>query len=125
MVLALVGHQAEIVTRPEMPTGPLNRVADNALARKAPGLGAERHVSGRAAAHGRLVPQREEPGEMRGGCCVSERYSRARWPSRNDPPLDQTGRSPRADLRKHGRVAGVELRPRRCSARCAHDLESS
>jgi UDP-glucose 4-epimerase len=34
MVLALVGHQAEIVTRPEMPTGPLNRVADNALTRR-------------------------------------------------------------------------------------------
>ena len=37
MVLALVGHQAEIVTRPEMPTGPLNRVADNMLARESLG----------------------------------------------------------------------------------------
>ena len=34
MVLEMTGHQAEIVTRPEMPTGPLNRVADNTLARK-------------------------------------------------------------------------------------------
>jgi UDP-glucose 4-epimerase len=34
LVLALVGHDAAIVTRPEMPTGPLNRVADNSLARK-------------------------------------------------------------------------------------------
>ena len=34
MVLGLVGHEAEIVTRPEMPTGPLNRVADNTLARR-------------------------------------------------------------------------------------------
>ena len=34
LVLSLVGHQAEIVTQPDMPTGPLNRVADNALARK-------------------------------------------------------------------------------------------
>jgi nucleoside-diphosphate-sugar epimerase len=37
MVLALVGHQAEIVTRPDMPTGPLNRVADNMLARNSLG----------------------------------------------------------------------------------------
>jgi nucleoside-diphosphate-sugar epimerase len=34
LVLELVGHQAELVTQPDMPTGPLNRVADNALARK-------------------------------------------------------------------------------------------
>jgi nucleoside-diphosphate-sugar epimerase len=34
MVLELAGHQAEIVTRPNMPTGPLNRVADNSLAKK-------------------------------------------------------------------------------------------
>lgn len=34
MVLSLVGHQADIVTRPDMPTGPLNRVADNTLARQ-------------------------------------------------------------------------------------------
>jgi len=34
MVLEMTGHQAEIVTRPDMPTGPLNRVADNSLARK-------------------------------------------------------------------------------------------
>ncbi|MGB3903789.1 MAG: NAD-dependent epimerase/dehydratase family protein, partial [Anaerolineae bacterium] len=33
MVLKITGHQAEIVTRPDMPTGPLNRVADNSLAR--------------------------------------------------------------------------------------------
>ncbi len=31
-VLRYTGHQAEIVLRPEMPTGPLNRVADNARA---------------------------------------------------------------------------------------------
>ncbi len=34
MVLEHTGHDAEIKTRPDMPTGPLNRVADNALARK-------------------------------------------------------------------------------------------
>jgi nucleoside-diphosphate-sugar epimerase len=34
MVLEMTGHQAEIVTRPDMPTGPLNRVADNSLARE-------------------------------------------------------------------------------------------
>lgn len=34
MVLEMTGHQADIVTLPEMPTGPLNRVADNSLAKK-------------------------------------------------------------------------------------------
>lgn len=34
MVLDYTGHRPRIVFRPEMPTGPLNRVADNALARK-------------------------------------------------------------------------------------------
>jgi len=34
MVLEYTGHQAEIVFRPDMPTGPLNRVADNSLAKK-------------------------------------------------------------------------------------------
>ncbi|OGG15839.1 GDP-L-fucose synthase 1 [Candidatus Gottesmanbacteria bacterium RIFCSPHIGHO2_02_FULL_39_14] len=33
-VLRYTGHQAKIVTRPEMPTGPYNRVADNSLAKK-------------------------------------------------------------------------------------------
>ncbi len=33
MVLEYTGHQAEIVLRPDMPTGPLNRVADNSLAK--------------------------------------------------------------------------------------------
>lgn len=33
-VLEYTGHAAEIKTRPEMPTGPLNRVADNTLAKK-------------------------------------------------------------------------------------------
>lgn len=32
--LRLTGHQARIEFRPEMPTGPMNRVADNTLARK-------------------------------------------------------------------------------------------
>jgi nucleoside-diphosphate-sugar epimerase len=32
-VLRYTGHQAEIELHPEMPTGPLNRVADNSLAR--------------------------------------------------------------------------------------------
>jgi nucleoside-diphosphate-sugar epimerase len=32
MAMALTGHHAPIVTKPEMPTGPLNRVASNALA---------------------------------------------------------------------------------------------
>jgi nucleoside-diphosphate-sugar epimerase len=34
MVLEYTGHKAEIVFRPDMPTGPLNRVADNSLAKK-------------------------------------------------------------------------------------------
>ncbi len=34
MVLEYTGHRAEIVFRPDMPTGPLNRVADNSLAKK-------------------------------------------------------------------------------------------
>ena len=33
-VLRLTGHEAEIRTLPEMPTGPLNRVADNSLAKR-------------------------------------------------------------------------------------------
>ena len=33
-VLHYTGHKARIELRPDMPTGPLNRVADNALARK-------------------------------------------------------------------------------------------
>ena len=33
-VLRYTGHQAEIELHPEMPTGPLNRVADNSLAKK-------------------------------------------------------------------------------------------
>jgi nucleoside-diphosphate-sugar epimerase len=34
MVCELTGHKAEIKLFPDMPTGPLNRVADNSLARK-------------------------------------------------------------------------------------------
>lgn len=34
MVLEYTGHKAEIRLRPDMPTGPLNRVADNRLARE-------------------------------------------------------------------------------------------
>jgi len=34
MVLDYAGHKAEIRLRPDMPTGPANRVADNALAKK-------------------------------------------------------------------------------------------
>jgi nucleoside-diphosphate-sugar epimerase len=34
MVCEYTGHKADIKTRPDMPTGPLNRVADNALAKK-------------------------------------------------------------------------------------------
>jgi nucleoside-diphosphate-sugar epimerase len=34
MVLELSGHKAEIRTRPDMPTGPINRVADNGLAKQ-------------------------------------------------------------------------------------------
>jgi len=33
MVFEYTGHKAEIKLRPDMPTGPLNRVADNALAK--------------------------------------------------------------------------------------------
>ena len=43
MVLEMTGHHARIVTRPEMPTGPLNRVADNRLAKEL--LGWEPKVS--------------------------------------------------------------------------------
>jgi nucleoside-diphosphate-sugar epimerase len=34
LVLALTGHDATILPLPEMPTGPLNRVADDTLARQ-------------------------------------------------------------------------------------------
>jgi len=34
MVLELTGHKAEVKLRPDMPTGPLNRVADNSLAKR-------------------------------------------------------------------------------------------
>ncbi len=34
LVLEYTGHKAKIVFRPDMPVGPLNRVADNSLARK-------------------------------------------------------------------------------------------
>jgi nucleoside-diphosphate-sugar epimerase len=34
IVLGYTGHRAEIRLRPDMPTGPLNRVADNSLAKK-------------------------------------------------------------------------------------------
>lgn len=34
MACEMTGHKAEIKLRPEMPTGPLNRVADNSLAKK-------------------------------------------------------------------------------------------
>jgi nucleoside-diphosphate-sugar epimerase len=34
MVCEFTGHKADIKLRPDMPTGPLNRVADNALAKK-------------------------------------------------------------------------------------------
>ncbi len=34
LVLEYTGHEADIVLRPEMPTGPLNRVADNTLAKQ-------------------------------------------------------------------------------------------
>lgn len=43
LVLEMTGHQAEIRLRPEMPTGPRNRVADNSLANKL--LGWEPEVS--------------------------------------------------------------------------------
>ena len=33
-VLRFTGHESEILLRPEMPTGPMNRVADNSRARK-------------------------------------------------------------------------------------------
>ncbi len=33
-VLRYTGHRAEIDLHPEMPTGPMNRVADNSLAKK-------------------------------------------------------------------------------------------
>jgi nucleoside-diphosphate-sugar epimerase len=34
MVLEMAGYRPKILTRPDMPTGPLNRVADNSLARE-------------------------------------------------------------------------------------------
>ena len=42
-VLLYTGHQAEIQLSPHMPTGPLNRVADNSLARKLLGWEPEVH----------------------------------------------------------------------------------
>jgi nucleoside-diphosphate-sugar epimerase len=34
MVCEMTGHKPQIEFRPDMPTGPLNRVADNSLAKK-------------------------------------------------------------------------------------------
>jgi UDP-glucose 4-epimerase len=34
MVLDQAGYRPEVITQPEMPTGPYNRVADNSLAKK-------------------------------------------------------------------------------------------
>jgi nucleoside-diphosphate-sugar epimerase len=34
MVMEYTGHRAEILLQPQMPTGPLNRVADNTLAKR-------------------------------------------------------------------------------------------
>jgi len=38
MVMNFTGHEAQIATRPDMPTGPLNRVADNSLAKQLLGV---------------------------------------------------------------------------------------
>ena len=54
-VLRYTGHDAPIELHPEMPTGPLNRVADNSLAADAARLGAAGEVHGRPAPDGRLV----------------------------------------------------------------------
>jgi len=48
-VLRYTGHKARITTRPDMPTGPLNRIADNNLARKL--LGWEPRVSFKEGLH--------------------------------------------------------------------------
>jgi len=37
MVMEFTGHKAEVKLLPNMPTGPLNRVADNSLAKKLTG----------------------------------------------------------------------------------------
>ena len=37
-VMNFTGHEAQIATRPDMPTGPLNRVADNSLAKQLLGV---------------------------------------------------------------------------------------
>ena len=34
MILEITGHRAVIETRPDMPVGPMNRVADNSFAKK-------------------------------------------------------------------------------------------
>ncbi len=34
MVMEMSGHRTDIITQPDMPTGPVNRVADNALSKK-------------------------------------------------------------------------------------------
>ena len=46
MVCEFTGHKADIKLRPDMPTGPLNRVADNSLAKKLLGAGAQNSFSG-------------------------------------------------------------------------------
>jgi len=46
MVSIFPGQKADIRMRPDMPTGPVNRVADNALAKKTDGLGAENSFPG-------------------------------------------------------------------------------
>ena len=54
-VLRYTGQEAEIKLLPHMPTGPLNRVASNSLAKRAARLGAQDEVHRRPPPHHRLV----------------------------------------------------------------------
>ena len=47
MAMEYAGYKAEIRLRRDMPTGPVNRVADNQLAKQLLGVGAENSVPGR------------------------------------------------------------------------------
>ncbi len=44
MVMEITGHKAQVKFRPDMPTGPLNRVADNSRAKKLLGWEPPVHV---------------------------------------------------------------------------------
>ena len=63
-VMPYTGHEAPIELHPEMPTGPMNRVADNRLAMKLLGWEPKVNVQGRPAPDDRLVLSTKDPEEV-------------------------------------------------------------